>query len=498
MRQLSLVDLFAGAGGLSLGLEAAGFRRTLAVERSPMAAETYFRNFLDRTPSAWELHRSAPHHDQAAAGLAVASTDELLGNFDAVERALGGTKPDLIAGGPPCQGFSLAGLRNPKDQRNQLPFQFLEFVQRLQPRLVLIENVPGMAMAFGESVAPLQQLAIALRVLGYRPQVLNVDASHFGVPQRRPRTMLVGVARSMLPIGFDVGAADDPVSVWTSGSRDAEPWCTPGANQSDTLVTCGEAFADITDDGYRASSDGAASTYAQAMRSGTYFKGLARPEREPEFLPNHNLRKHGPRVRARFALYRSLAPYALPRNPFVTATDVDSPIEAAKLVLNLLKRGGVSDPIEVHDRDAIREVTGVDAAAGLRELSAAIASLGSRKHSQQVLRPDLPSPTMLSLPDDFVHFASSRTLSVREMARLQSFPDDFVFYSRETTGSKRRRSEVPQYTQVGNAVPPILAKAVGTMLVDLLFETPDRPRNIDPSTRLQPNEDPGSQGVLAT
>jgi DNA (cytosine-5)-methyltransferase 1 len=116
--------------------------------------------------------------------------------------------------------------------------------------------------------------------------------------------------------------------------------------------------------------------------------------------------------------------------------------------------------------------------ASLKDESLAheMASLASRKHSQRVIRADRPAPTMLSLPDDFIHPRFPRTLTVREMARLQSFPDSFEFFGKVTTGSHRRRVEVPQYTQVGNAVPPLLAAAIGRHLAQILRTGAGTPR----------------------
>ena len=90
-----------------------------------------------------------------------------------------------------------------------------------------------------------------------------------------------------------------------------------------------------------------------------------------------------------------------------------------------------------------------------------IFELATKKHSQHPLQWTNPSHTVLSLPDDFVHPEQPRTMTVREMARFQSFPDAFEFRSRVTTGGERRQSDIPQYTQVANAVPPKLAKAIG-------------------------------------
>lgn len=95
---------------------------------------------------------------------------------------------------------------------------------------------------------------------------------------------------------------------------------------------------------------------------------------------------------------------------------------------------------------------------------------GTKKQTQKALTEKAPAPAALSIPDDACHYDINhlRTLTVREMARIQSFPDDFVFRSKVTTGGQMRRYEVPQYTQVGNAVPPLLGRALGVAVADLL------------------------------
>ena len=94
----------------------------------------------------------------------------------------------------------------------------------------------------------------------------------------------------------------------------------------------------------------------------------------------------------------------------------------------------------------------------------------TKKQTQKALNANEPAPAALSIPDDACHYDPKqlRTLSVREMARIQSFPDRFIFRSKVTTGGTNRRHEVPQYTQVGNAVPPLLGRALGTVIKDLL------------------------------
>ncbi len=103
-------------------------------------------------------------------------------------------------------------------------------------------------------------------------------------------------------------------------------------------------------------------------------------------------------------------------------------------------------------------VRGYKAAAELNAL------LGTAKHRRHWLHPGRPAPTITTLPDDFVHYSEPRILTVRECARLQSFPDWFEFKGKYTTGGDRRRRECPRFTQVGNAVPPLLAQFVGSVV----------------------------------
>lgn len=99
-----------------------------------------------------------------------------------------------------------------------------------------------------------------------------------------------------------------------------------------------------------------------------------------------------------------------------------------------------------------------------------LAGLNTKKFSQRALRRGVPAPAALSIPDDVCHYTEARTLSVREMARIQSFPDAFEFRGIATTGGLRRRYQVPQYTQIGNAVPPLLGKALGEVVSSILDE----------------------------
>lgn len=107
-------------------------------------------------------------------------------------------------------------------------------------------------------------------------------------------------------------------------------------------------------------------------------------------------------------------------------------------------------------------------ASNLEELVDLVMELGTRKHSQKVLGWDMPARTVVTLPDDYVHPEKPRIFTVRELARFQGFPDTFEFLGKETTGAQRRRVEVPQYSQVGNAVSPWLSNAVGRKIAEVI------------------------------
>lgn len=478
--ELAMVDLFCGAGGLSLGLEAAGFQPWLAVDASDMAGETYFRNFVSPSEAEWTRHRSSPVQDQIARGVAIAPTELVIDKLDEVRRRLNGREVALVAGGPPCQGFSLAGLRNPLDQRNRLPFEFLRFVRELRPQTVLIENVTGIGARFTSSEpSALEELAAALAVTGsdgYLTQIVELDASQYGVAQRRQRIMIVGL-RGDIAARFSVQPTDDIAALlssprWSSTRvGDAPPLLAPPVD-SGPPRTVGEALGDIGDTGYLygdISDYPATLRYAGELRIGAHFRPRPLEQRPSGGPANHNLRRHGPTVEARFRLYLALAPFSIRENVFGLAIkhqgDARDALRAIKSVLELHR---VPEPLKMPDGTPVTDDNGRDVGVNHASLAYAVAMLSTGKHSQRALLEQFPSPTVMSLPDDFVHPRRPRTLTVREMARLQSFPDAFTFHGKETTGALRRRIEVPQYTQVGNAVPPLLAKAVGAHIAGLL------------------------------
>ena len=467
--QRKYIDLFAGCGGLSLGLEKAGFALALAVEKSDMAAETFFHNFVERIsdPDDWKKYSasSTPVKEQTARKLVVKELADVLKDVELLGD-LNSQDIDLLAGGPPCQGFSLAGRRNPEDIRNQLPWQFLEVVKAVEPKAVLVENVSGMNQDFrkhGRS-SPFNDLRIALAETGsgYIVQPMHLNAMHFGVPQHRPRVFVVGI-RTDIADRLDLTASEE---MWrseydeTPSSRFTQrPSLAPMATHfGNAILTVSSAISDLGRHGYNRKRK--LSEFAREMRADKFWGVCVREQGGPtRKLENHVLRRHAPHTQARFRVYQYLRDQGV--HPRVIAVPKSEELtKKGKRITIVAALGNAKFPARAPD--------GTEIAREIPELVDLIMELGTKKHSQRPLKWDAPSPTVVSLPDDYVHPNEPRTLTVRELARFQSFPDSFEFRAKESTGSMRRRFEVPQYTQVGNAVPPKLAEAVGRHLWSVL------------------------------
>jgi len=163
------IDLFCGAGGITSGLSASGLAPIAAVEFVPIACDTHHRNF----PSC-KLHRGEIEKFKPTTVLS--------------EREL--KKVSVVVGGPPCQGFSVAGFRNPADARNQLFQEFVRVVREVQPPYFVMENVPGIVtLAQG---AFFRAILDAFEKIGYQTSVSILEAAAFGVPQIRARAIFVG------------------------------------------------------------------------------------------------------------------------------------------------------------------------------------------------------------------------------------------------------------------------------------------------------------------
>ena len=478
----TFIDLFAGCGGLSLGLHWAGFRSVLAVEKSEMAAETYYHNLISRIPSEdpeyWSRFCRLAPIEQARRGLFVGPIEHLLEEHKIElkkiikDRAPAGV--DLIAGGPPCQGFSTAGRRVATDCRNKMAWYFLDFVKLFTPKLVVIENVAGFRLRFAkdgkESVAEQVQLALEGTGTGYVSQIMLLNAVHYGVPQNRPRSLIVGVRRD---IAEKLGI-EGRQKFWSSSWKNSfvgvtTPILAPKpSSRRDYGKTIADALSDLSNYGYIATKR-LVNSYATMLRTDLTVPATGKTQSLNDRLFNQVPRKHSDKVITRFRLYQLLRHYGLDDRLLLFAADPTT--EGLRLIrekVAIVPRK--SYPIQSPDR--MLEVSSPE------HLIQLVMQSATRKRNQRALAIDEPSPTVMTLPDDFVHPSEARTLTVREMARLQSFPDNFEFRSKATTGGTKRRFEVPQYTQVGNAVPPLLAEAIARQIFECLGQGTNNKRII--------------------
>lgn len=392
------IDLFAGCGGLSLGLGAAGFSTTFAIEAHHHAFETYEANLLQKEGSTHNWPEWLPRTAWQA--------QEVLKQFPDELAALRGTI-DLIAGGPPCQGFSMNGLRRPDDPRSKMVEVYLEYVRLIRPRCVMLENVVGFkSMKHRSGGTYADYVRRELDDLGYDTWADVLRAADWGVPQRRPRFVLIAALKGTIP-------GVDPIE----RLRVARKRFLAERGLGPHLTSSQDALSDL--------EEGTATLPADAEWGHRGFRSLVRsPQCSSSFQRLMRAGSDEP------------SDLRLPRHSAAS-------VKRMQDILDSCERGVCLRPA---DRQR----------------------LGIRKRSTTPLDRAAPSPTISTLPDDFVHYSRPRAMTVREHARLQSFPDWFSFKGPYTTGGPRRRDACPRFTQVGNAVPPLLAEALGEMLMGLL------------------------------
>lgn len=399
------IDAFAGCGGLSLGLLKAGWKGLFAIEKDSFAFETLKTNLASPgTRHAFNWPEWLETKPWTIESLMEAHGEQLA--------ALRG-QVDLLAGGPPCQGFSSAGRRKTADPRNQMVERYMEFVDLVRPRMVLIENVRGITYDFVGADVPGERRNFAEELVArlgksYHVYSDTIRCSAFGVPQERPRFFLVG----MLKAEFKrLPRRDDPFArLRASKVRFLR------ARSLASTVTSRQAISDLetTSTGVGPSPDSKGYMAILTAKPRTNFQRLMR-DGHLGALSDTRLARHREHIVERFA-------------------KIISECKAAGRLGVQLNR-------------AMREKHGI------------------KKMATRVLDPSLPAPTITSMPDDLLHYAEPRTLTVRENARLQTFPDWFVFKGKYTTGGERRAREVPRFTQVANAVPPLVAEMWGEVLL---------------------------------
>lgn len=418
----TFIDLFAGCGGLTLGLSQAGWQGLFGIELRDDAFRTYEKNFIDggRHTLAWPEWLEQRPWDLA----------DLLKKQHRHLRALRGMV-DLVCGGPPCQGYSFSGKRNPHDPRNRLYLDYIAFVKLVQPRVILIENVLGFTVPHGLKARRSRQGARKGRPRRSGAQLLRaalehsyvvddclVRATEFGVPQIRDRYFAVGVRK-------DLASARDPgwarsliYGVQTALLKRKGLGASP--------ITARQALMDLE------------------IRD--YERNVV------DYVPDDTCRSKRGFLQMRYKPTRPGSPY----------------IRAMRDGLN----GHAPNSLRLarHARDIERRFKRIiDRFPSGRRLNEQERSkLGLKKMRLVPLAADAPAHTLTTLPDDLLHYSEPRILTVREYARLQSFPDWFEVHGKYTTGGDRRSVECPRYTQIGNAVPPFVAEAWGLAIAKLM------------------------------
>jgi len=402
----TFIDAFAGCGGLSLGLLRAGWSGLFAIEKDGFAFSTLKTNLVNE---------GARHRYSWPAWLAQQpwTIENLIESHREQLAKLRG-KVDLLAGGPPCQGFSSAGRRKPTDPRNSLFERYLDFVELVVPRLVLIENVRGITYDFvkadGDGRRNFADELVSRLGRFYHVYSDTIRCSEFGVPQERPRFFLVGILKSAMANGLP--ASETPFA----RLREAKLQFL-GSRGLTSKVTSKQAISDLEAPRTRRGPcpDSPGYEAIQSVRPHTNFQILMRDGFEKP-VSDTRLAKHRPHIVKRFA------------NIIAECSRVG--------------RLGVQLNREMRERHGIK------------------------KMATRVLDPSKPAPTITSMPDDLLHYCEPRTLTVRENARLQTFPDWFAFRGKYTTGGELRAREVPRFTQVANAVPPLIAEIWGEVLIE--------------------------------
>lgn len=381
------IDLFAGAGGMSLGFEQAGFDVVAAVEIDPVHCAVHKFNF--------------PH-----CAIVPRSVVGLRGSEIRLAAGIGNRAVDVVFGGAPCQGFSMIGQRVLDDPRNALVREFLRIVSELEAKSFVFENVKGLTV--GRHRQFLDEFVAIANELGYKVRlpwrVLN--SAHFGTPQNRERLFLYGAKREA-HIPRYPQATTRPAD--GRGKLDANLTLGPSVSEALGDLPNADLFAELANsDTARLKSWGDASPYADELRCKTndaWHFGYVR-NWDPSLLTSSIRTEHTDISRRRFS--ETQAGQTEPISRFYKLS--------AKGLSNTLRAG-------------------TDGARG------AFTS---------------PRP---------IHYEHDRCVTVREMARLHGYPDWFRLHETKWHGAR----------QIGNSVPPPLARAVAAQLIIALGYSPTRP-----------------------
>lgn len=368
MSKINTVDLFCGAGGFTEGFrKAGGFETVLAVDFDKQAIDTFKHN-----------HTSV---NAICRDITTITSDELTTLTE-------NKRIDVVIGGPPCQGFSLAGLRLPDDPKNELFKQFVRVVQILKPKIFIFENVSGIVSMQGGLV--LEAICNEFTNAGYEVSYQILNSADFGVPQARPRFIMIG-NRS----GKQIPMPTPTHSFHANSNNDLfNTDCYPHVTVKDALSSLPKI------------EQGEGSEISNNLAPISDYQKSIFGDRQPGMLFNHRATSHSPKIIERYS--------AMPQGGDIRSL----PIELRTKKHNVFR---------LSEKSASRTVT-------------------------------------CNFRTDILHPWQPRGLTTREAARLQSFDDDYQFFGNLT----RKARYLTQDDQVGNAVPPLLAKALASHIKEYL------------------------------
>lgn len=402
-RKKTYIDLFAGCGGLSLGLYNSGlWKGKFAIEKSPDAFETLQFNLIEKK-NHFEWPNWLPKHHL--------DINEVIENHKDNLKSLRG-EIDLVAGGPPCQGFSTAGLRIEGDSRNELIKSYIKFIRLVQPKVIFFENVKGFTQKFDKNKIKgkiySEYVTNALEYdspkgdfQGYKVVGKLIDFSEFGIPQKRTRFILVGIRK-------DIANQVNPNVFFEQIQKQKETFLiNKGIGLTNSLE---DAISDLLKINEVVSPDTKSFTAGLYNPIQSKYQKLLRGKVDSEIPDSHRFAKHNEDTLKKFEF----------------------------ILQNAVKNKTLAN--ELKERFNLKKRTIIP------------------------LSGQTPTPTITTLPDDYIHYCEPRIFTVREYARIQSFNDWYEFKGKYTTGGKRRTQEVPRYSQIGNAIPPLFGEQAGLIL----------------------------------
>lgn len=397
------IDLFAGCGGLSLGLHNAGWKGLFAIEKSPDAFQTLKHNLIDNK-NHFDWPKWLPTENIEIENVITQYKEQLIGLKN---------KVDMVAGGPPCQGFSMAGRRNENDQRNTLVKSYIKFISIIKPKIIFFENVKGFTIGFKKNKEKGKSYSTyvknALKRNGYFVKGELINFAEYGLPQKRTRFILIGIRKDI------TNASQELVNNFFKNLKDGKDAFLIERNLT-VNTNLGDAISDLLKaNGVKDSPD------SKSFKAGIYsdtnspYQKLMRFGIKGKIADSHRFPNHKQEIINKFSV-----------------------------ILQTCKK---NKDIDVKTRE----------------------KFNIKKHTIIPLDKETKCPTITTLPDDYIHYSEPRILTVREYARIQSFPDWYEFKGKYTTGGMRRTREVPRYTQIGNAIPPLFGEQSGIVLMQILY-----------------------------